>query len=216
MRSIGRHQAQRWITYGLVILAFANSYRHGVSWALTHSPADQPAIWAWLIAALPELLVVLSVLGFPENRWGWRTLVPGSMAVAWTLWANGSAAAGGVSGLFIALSPALVSLIGLALSHGSDESVVVAQRLNPEAMSHRASPRKAQLSAVSAAVEPTRVSATARVDGGVSQSQLKAQRVAWAQAQSVMPTSSEIMSHTDCSLATAKRVRSAALESAAV
>lgn len=212
-----RRKVIRIMTLILVILAFGNSYQHGVTWAQAHSPAAQPEFWAWLIAALPELLVILAVLSFPENRWGIRTLIPGSLAVAWTLWANGSAAAPGLSGLFIAVSPALVSLLALAKAH---ENQVPEPMAEPEPAQQKAQAprvRKAQpepsapgsglilLGSRPSAAEPVSRETVAQALG------LRDRGIQWAQAQDPVPTAGEIMRAHGGSLATAKRIRAAAL-----
>jgi hypothetical protein len=213
----------RWLTLGLVLLAFANSYRHGVSWALSHSPQDQREVWGWLIAACPEVLVILAVLSFPESRWGLRTLIPGSLAVAWTLWANGSAASRGLSGLFVALSPAIVSLIGLALAHGSDGPVpapVAQAHGSPAQPEPRLRARRLKVQQAPApAHEPgsglTLISSEPvhpAQDHGLGEpvTGLYDRGLIWAQAQPRVPTPAQIIDEIGCSLATAKRVRAAA------
>lgn len=119
MTTYARLRILRWITLASVVLAFANSYNHGVSFAQSHMSATQWHGWVYTVAGFPELLVIMAVLSFPESRWGLRTLVPGSLAVFWTLCANGSSASPGWWGMFFALSPAVVSLVALTLAHTS-------------------------------------------------------------------------------------------------
>lgn len=231
MKLTTRLSLMRWLTVLFVVLAFGNSYRHSVAWALAHSPAHQAPFWAYTIASFPELLVILTVLGFPEARWSAKTLVPGSFAVGWTLWANGSAAAHGPSGLFIALSPAIVSLIALARMHLVTEPEPVHVELiepvhgepvselepvqsvselpeltNPEPAQRPAKAQSSPLRLVSGDPAQTQLSSWVHGSNGS-----RVQRIEWAQAQPVVPSAAQIRDYTECSLATAKRVRSAAL-----
>jgi hypothetical protein len=115
----------KWLTIGLTIGAFANSYRHGVSWTLSHSPEAQEPFWAWTIAALPELMIIIAVRLALRSLRDPRVWVIGGYAVGWTMWVNGASAAGGISGMVVALSPAWSALLALwALGHlGSREPV---------------------------------------------------------------------------------------------
>lgn len=111
-------QVVKWLTIGLTLGAFANSYRHGVQWTLDHSPADQDEFWAWVIAALPEIMIVISVRLALRSLRDPRVWVIGGYAVGWTMWVNGAAAAGGLSGSVVALSPAWSALLALwAMDH---------------------------------------------------------------------------------------------------
>lgn len=122
-------QLVKWLTIGLTIGAFANSYRHGVQWTLSHSPKDQDQFWAWVIAALPEIMIVISVRLALRSLRDPRVWVIGGYAVGWTMWVNGAAAAGGLSGSVVALSPAWSALLALwAMDHrGSPEPEPEAQ-----------------------------------------------------------------------------------------
>lgn len=122
-------QVVKWLTIGLTLGAFANSYRHGVQWTLSHSPADQDEFWAWVIAALPEIMIVISVRLALRSLRDPRVWVIGGYAVGWTMWVNGAAAAGGLSGSVVALSPAWSALLALwAMDHrGSGEPEPEAQ-----------------------------------------------------------------------------------------
>jgi hypothetical protein len=223
------------LTLVLVILAFANSYRHGVTWAQAHSPAGDHRAWVYMIAALPEILVIMVVLSFPETRWGIKTLIPGSLAIGWTLYANGSAAAPGASGLFIAVSPAVVSLIGLWLTHAPAQPVRVAQPVSeqpeptqdhepepmpepepvsePEPLTEPEPVIPAGLSLVPPAQSDSDDSDETEPDQatGTDSGTIQDRGVVWARAQKVVPSRQEIQDHLGCSRATANRVRAAAL-----
>jgi len=127
----------RWLTIGLTIGAFANSYRHGVDWTVSHSPEAQPEFWAWVIAALPEIMIVISVRLALRSLRDPRVWVIGGYAVGWTMWVNGAAAAGGLSGSVVALSPAWSALLALwAMDHrGSGEPEPAAHTGEPEPVS---------------------------------------------------------------------------------
>jgi hypothetical protein len=121
-----RRRIIRWATILLTIGAFANSYRHGVQWALEHSPEGQAQFWAWAIAALPEVMVLIGVMLALNRLSDPRAWVIGGTGVAWTLWANGASSAGGLSGMFVALSPAWAALMALwAMDHAQDEPAQV-------------------------------------------------------------------------------------------
>jgi hypothetical protein len=152
MTATQRASVIRWATLLLTIAAFAGSYRHGVAWAIHHTAGSHTAFWPlfWirLTAALPEVMVALSVLRTQDNPRDIKAWVVGGSAVCWQLWANGSEAGHGLSGLVIALWPAWAALSALWLtSHGP---VPVAQVIEPP----------------SRATGPSGRVKVARVDGG--------------------------------------------------
>ena len=131
-----RAKVLRWATIILTIGAFANSYRHGIEWATDHSPTGDAPFWAWAIAALPEVMVVIAVLLAMERLSDPRVWVIGGSGVAWTLWANGAAASPGLSGSVVALSPAWSALLALwSMDHGSDDDGSLSQD-EPAEVSH--------------------------------------------------------------------------------
>jgi hypothetical protein len=105
----------RWTVLALTIVAFGGSYRHGVEWVDQHTTGEGPGFWEWVTAALPEVMVIVAVLSYPDRPRDPRVWFTGTSAVAWTLWANGASAGPGLSGLVVAMWPAWAALTALAL-----------------------------------------------------------------------------------------------------
>jgi hypothetical protein len=130
-RFVTRVRVIRWVTAALTVIAFAGSYRHTHHWMAQHwttvthpghhrASVDDPGPWGWVTAAMPEIMVGLSVLRIQVNRRDPVAWFVGSSAVTLTLWANGSAAGPGTSGLITAMWPAYAALCSLALSGHAD------------------------------------------------------------------------------------------------
>jgi hypothetical protein len=225
----------RWATILLTFGAFANSYRHGVQWAIQHSPAGQDQFWAWAIAALPEVMVLIAVLLAMNRLSDPRVWVIGGTGVGWTLWANGAAAAPGLSGSVVALAPAWAALLALwSMDHQKDGPVHVHQS-EPVQTIRPSGSGVAQLYPVEPlmdrSTEPLFAAHTEPVDRSTepvirptvnrskrhtsgSPGTAQAQGVAWATAQSddgsPWPTVAQILAQfPEMSRSTAKRVRAA-------
>ncbi len=203
----------RRLTGLLIVFAYANSYRHGVSWALSHSPAHTAPFWACTIASFPEILVGLIVLLWPYNGWNLKTVTLGIFSIGWTLFVNGAAAAPGASGLFIAVSPALVSLAGMWLMHG--ESADVPRETTPAETVSDAGPEPARPDAVSEPETPEPAPVTNRPKprkraAKASQTRRaklsETEAVEWALTHDETPDVPSILSHTGLSRAAAYRV----------
>ena len=233
MNRAQRARVLRWLTILLTIGAFANSYRHGIAWVQDHSPAGDEPFWAWLIAALPEVMVCIAVLLAMNSLRDPRVWVIGGSGVAWTLWANGAAASSGLSGSVVALSPAWSALLALwSMDHGSDEPAQVSRsepvqvsqpepqkvvQLHPGsgsgAPAHEPlfAARTEPLNRLSEPVSRPRVNRSKRLTGG-SSSTSQAAGSAWAMSQyesgSPWPTVVQILEEFPAmSRATTKRVR---------
>lgn len=109
---MSRRTIIRVTTLALTVAAFAGSYRHGIEWVNDHGVLGR---WAELVAALPEVMVLIAVLAWRDRPRDPRVWTTGISAVAWTLWANGAAAASGLSGMVVALWPAWAALCALTL-----------------------------------------------------------------------------------------------------
>jgi hypothetical protein len=228
-----RARVLRWATIWLTIGAFANSYRHGIAWVQAHSPVGDEPFWAWAIAALPEVMVVIAVLLAMERLSDPRVWVIGGSGVAWTLWANGAAASPGLSGSVVALSPAWAALLALwSMDHRGDEPVQVSRpepaqvsqtepvslaqkRLTQAPVSQAHEPLFAAhtepVSRISEPVSRPKVNRSKRLTGG-SSSTSQAAGLTWAMSRLTdgepWPTVALIRTEfPEMSLATAKRVR---------
>lgn len=225
MNQAQRARVLRWATILLTFGAFANSYRHGVQWAIRHSPEDQEEFWAWAIAALPEVMVLIAVLLAMDRLSDPRVWVIGGTGVGWTLWANGAAAAGGLSGLVVALAPAWSALLALwSMDHSEPEPAGVDQPepahevaqtapMDPGPRVHEQGPPpgmdpgpRVQESGPRTAPKGPR---TARSRGPRVAGPSKTDRATrWAMDQPAWPTARQIMDQfPDLSRTTAKRVK---------
>lgn len=221
----------RWATILLTFGAFANSYRHGVQWAIQHSPAQQEQFWAWAIAALPEVMVLIAVLLAMNRLSDPRVWVIGGSGVGWTLWANGAAAAPGLSGSVVALAPAWSALLALwSMDHSDPEpdSGPVHQSpsepretaqlvLGPPLLGHSTEPVSGPsgepLDRSTGPVKRSTVSRQKRSRSGPPGTS-QAEGITWAMSHSddgsPWPTVAQIVSQfPDMSRSTAKRVRAA-------
>jgi hypothetical protein len=102
---LDKKKISRHIVAGLTIYAFGNSYLHGVSWVQDHS--DGLDVFAWGTAAIPELILISTLL---RGRFDLKAVVGGVASIGWTFWVNGAYAASGVSGMVVALAPALAAV----------------------------------------------------------------------------------------------------------
>lgn len=215
----------RWATLLLTIAAFAGSYRHGVQWVTGHTPghgADfQRWFWIRVTAGLPEVMVALSVLKAQDNPRDMKAWTVGGSAVAWQLWANGSEAGHGLSGLIIALWPAWAALSALWLT--SHDPAAVARVIEPP--SRATGPRKrvtvaqtdgsftpghvARPVALAADLAPDAGPSDDPGQGGPADTAM-ARGVAWAIGLETLPSRADIQNEIGCSTKTASRIRTAA------
>lgn len=110
-----RRKIVRNATLLVIIFAYGFSYSHGVAWALEHLPEDQPGreVYAYGLAAIPEVCFVMAVLRAQEDPKDRRVWVIGALSFAWMLWTNGASAAGGTSGMVVALLAPAAALLML-------------------------------------------------------------------------------------------------------
>ena len=135
------------VVFMLTVVAFAGSYRHGVTWVKGHwTVGEDPGVWSWVTAALPEVMVIVAVLRYPDDSRDPRVWLTGGTAVAWTLWANGASAGPGLSGLVVAMWPAWAALVALTLAgHGVppvEEPQVTHEVADPEKLARDTARRK--------------------------------------------------------------------------
>lgn len=216
-----RAQVIQVATIVLTVAAFAGSYRHGVAWATSHTAGSHTEFWPWfwirVTAGLPEVMVALSVLKTQDNPRDFKAWIVGSSAVGWQLWANGSEAGHGVSGLVIALWPAWAALSALWLtSHGpAPMARVIAPRPRATVARKRATgPGHDGSFTPGHVAPPVALVADLKPDDdpapdGPADTAM-ARGVAWAMTRDELPSRAMIQDEIRCSTKTASRIRTAA------
>lgn len=119
-----RRKIIRNATILVIIFAYGFSYSHGVAWALEHLPEDQPGreLYAYGLALIPEICFVMAVLRAQEDPRDTRIWIIGGLSFGWMLWTNGASAAGGLSGMVVALlAPAAALLMLWVNGHPAPE-----------------------------------------------------------------------------------------------
>jgi hypothetical protein len=216
MTEVQRKKTSTVLILIVTVFAFYNSYMHGVAMVRAHAPSGSPFGSDYGVAAIPELILIGSVLRGAD----WRSIGAGSISVLWTLWVNVSASAGGASGLIVALVPPLAALILLGLSeHGSgikakagSRKVSTAQKNGSMSRGSAAQPAGSRVKVDAPAVGSRKLIAAAetahgsRITAPVRQTKTQL-GIEWMNGQEGTPSIREIMLAVGVSEATAKRIR---------